>query len=110
MDPVAIAELWKLGPVVALLLGAVWYFHRRDQRNDERAEARESDCKEANKNLTKRIETLEQRQFEQLQDIAERGISGLAASTAAIRRSLGDTITPPEALPTLHIHHPSDHH
>ncbi len=108
MDPVAIAELWKLGPVVALLLGAVWYFHKRDQRNDERAELRHKACEERNVALGLRIEHLEDHLTGRYAELAERGFSGLAAATAAIRRTLGDSPTPPEQMPTIHI--PSDRH
>jgi hypothetical protein len=48
------------------------------------------------------VQALEQRQFEQLAEIAEKGIAGLADSTAAIKRFMRDqSETPRKPLPTV---------
>lgn len=108
MDPVAIAELWKLGPVVALLVAAVWYFHKRDERNDQRAEMRHRACEDRNVALARRIEALEDHLTDKYAELAERGFTGLDRVNRYLQRVLGDPQTPIEPLPALRIDHPSD--
>ncbi|MBA3591560.1 hypothetical protein [Methylibium sp.] len=108
MDPAAIlSQLWTIGPSAALLGLAVFYFYKRDKRNDTAAEARHQQCETRNAQLDARILALEDRQFLQLAAIARDGMTGLANSTAAIKRFMrDDTPTPPDAFPIQRPGHP----
>ncbi len=101
MDPAAIiARLWDLGPAAALLGLAVFYFYKRDKRNDTAAEARHQQCETRNAKLDERVEALERRQFDHMSELTERSIAGLADATAAIKRFLrDDSSTPRESFP-----------
>lgn len=96
-----LAKLFDISPLVGVLAIVIWYFYARDKRNDARAESREKMCEDRNTKLDERIQLLEKRQFEHLNDIAERGLTELAASTAAIKQFMRDqSVTPPRSFPT----------
>ncbi len=101
MDPTAvISHLWTIGPSAALLGLAVWYFYNRDKRNDAAAESRYAQCEARNAKLDERMQALERRQFDQLNNLTERGIAGLADATAAIKRFIrDDSDTPRDSFP-----------
>ena len=108
MDPTAIiSQLWTIGPSAGLLGLAVLFFYQRDKVNTKAANARHEQCETRNAQLDARILALEDRQFVQLAAIARDGMSGLANSTAAIKRFMRDeTPTPSEAFPTQRPGHP----
>lgn len=92
----ALSSLLEHGSTVGALALAVWYLVKRDQRHERHAIDRHKECEARNEKLEGRVETLEERQFEQLRELAERGIAGLQDSTATIKRVLrDDSITPP---------------
>lgn len=68
MESALIQKLIESGPLVVLLAVAVWYFYRRDCRNEERNEVRETDiqkrCDAERDQLVERVRQLEDRQHE----------------------------------------------
>lgn len=101
MDSILTPELISKAPLVAVLIGMVIYFHRRDVRNEAKADARHTACEDRNIALETRVSTLEDRQFKELKALAEDGINGLRNNTTALLKFLhSEDLTPPDAFPT----------
>lgn len=94
--------LWVVGALVTCLGIAVLALWRHIEARHKETQARHVECESRNQALANEVKVMRDRLFDDFTELAERGIVGLAHSTAAIKRFLGEKDdTPTDPLPAL---------